>query len=132
MPHGLRPRRGASTTGLGPLDHRADRVEDLAVRRLGLGDAGQLDFRGVTPSRSWEAGDRETMICDGLRRWFEDEDHIDAVERLETDAFADRDRVTNPTGHFLVEQQVYIAERDGRIGWMRSTCSGFRPAPSGD
>jgi hypothetical protein len=98
----------------------------------------ELDFRGVTPSRSWEAGDRETMISDVLRRWFEDEDHIDAVEQLETDAFADRERVgyrfrvTNPKGRFLVEQQVYIAERDGRIGWMRSTCSGFRPVPSGD
>ena len=30
-------------------------------------------------------------------------------------------------GRFLVEQQAYIEERDGRIGWMRVVCSGFRP-----
>jgi hypothetical protein len=28
---------------------------------------------------------------------------------------------------FEVEQQAYIGERAGRIGWMRSVCSGFRP-----
>ena len=28
---------------------------------------------------------------------------------------------------FLVEQQVFISEREGRIGWMRSVCSGYRP-----
>jgi hypothetical protein len=35
--------------------------------------------------------------------------------------------VTNPDGRFLVEQEAYLAERDGRIGWMRVVCSGFRP-----
>jgi hypothetical protein len=39
----------------------------------------------------------------------------------------DRIRVRNPDGLFLVEQQVYLEERDGKIGWMRSVCSGFRP-----
>jgi hypothetical protein len=52
---------------------------------------------------------------------------------VETDSFADRERVgyrfrvRNPEGLFRVEQQVYIGERDGRIGWMRSVCSGYRP-----
>lgn len=36
--------------------------------------------------------------------------------------------VTNPDGRFLVEQQAYLEPRDGRIGWMRVVCSGFRPA----
>jgi len=36
--------------------------------------------------------------------------------------------VNNPDGHFLVEQQAYLADRDGQIGWMRVVCSGFRPA----
>jgi hypothetical protein len=35
--------------------------------------------------------------------------------------------VRNPEGLFLVEQQAYLAERDGRIGWMRVLCSGYRP-----
>jgi hypothetical protein len=25
-------------------------------------------------------------------------------------------------------EQAYIEERDGKIGWMRVVCSGFRPA----
>lgn len=27
----------------------------------------------------------------------------------------------------LVDQQAYLAARDGRIGWMRVLCFGFRP-----
>jgi hypothetical protein len=50
----------------------------------------EVDFRGLTPNRFWEAHD--------------------------------------PDGRFVVEQQAYLAERDGRIGWMRVVCSGFRPA----
>jgi hypothetical protein len=93
----------------------------------------QVDFRGVTPSRNWEAADAEALIGGVLRQWFEDSDEILALEQVETDAFADRERVgyrflvRNPEGIFEVEQQVYIGEREGRIGWMRSVCSGFRP-----
>jgi hypothetical protein len=93
----------------------------------------KVDFRGLTPSRNWEAADAETVIGSVLRQWFEDSDEIEELRQLETDAFADRERVgyrflvRNPEGLFEVEQQVYIGERDGRIGWMRSVCSGFRP-----
>jgi hypothetical protein len=93
----------------------------------------EIDFRGLTPRRDWQAGDPETLIGAVLREWFEDSDEIEALEHLETAAFADRERVgyrfrvRNPEGLFEVEQQVYIGERDGRIGWMRSVCSGFRP-----
>jgi hypothetical protein len=102
-----------------------DRIRDLLHP--------ELDFRGLTPSRNWEAADPEAMIGSVLRQWFEDSDEIERLEQLETDAFADRERVgyrfrvRNPEGLFEVEQQVYIGERDGRIGWMRSVCSGFRP-----
>jgi hypothetical protein len=93
----------------------------------------EVDFRGVTPSRGWEAADAEALIGGVLRQWFDDSDQILELEQVETDAFADRERVgyrflvRNPEGLFEVEQQVYIGERDGRIGWMRSVCSGFRP-----
>jgi hypothetical protein len=40
--------------------------------------------------------------------------------------------VRNPDGRFLVEQQAYLPERDGRIGWMRVLCSGYRPAGPSD
>ena len=93
----------------------------------------ELDFRGLTPSRNWEASDPEALIGTVLTQWFEDSDEIEELLKLETDAFADRERVgyrfrvRNPEGLFEVEQQVYIGEVDGRIGWMRTVCSGFRP-----
>lgn len=93
----------------------------------------EVDFRGVTPRKFWEAGDPEALVGEVLRQWFDDSDEIEALEKLETDAFADRERVgyrfrvRNPEGVFLVEQQLFISEREGRITWMRSLCSGFRP-----
>jgi hypothetical protein len=93
----------------------------------------EIDFRGLTPRRFWEAGTPEAVVSEVLRRWFEDTDEIRSLEHLESDAFADRERVgyrfsvRNPNGRFLVEQQAYLSERDGRIGWMRVVCSGFRP-----
>jgi hypothetical protein len=96
----------------------------------------EIDFRGMTPSRNWEANDADGVIAAVLRKWFEDSDEIEGIERLESDAFADRERVgyryrvRNPDGRFLVEQQAYLSARDGRIGWMRVLCSGYRPATS--
>ena len=93
----------------------------------------EIDFRGMTPSRNWEAGDSDTVIGEVLQQWFEDEDEIQSLESLETDSFADRERVGYryavrcPDGNYLVEQQAYLSERDGRIGWMRVVCSGYRP-----
>ncbi len=102
-----------------------DRVRDLLHP--------EIDFRGLTPRRIWEAEDAETVVGAVLRQWFEDSDEILELRHVETDAFADRERVgyrflvRNPEGLFEVEQQCFIAERDGRIGWMRTVCSGFRP-----
>ena len=95
----------------------------------------EIEFRGLTPSRFWEADDSEAVLSILFERWFEDTDEIKAVELVDADAFADRERVgyrfsvTNPDGRFLVEQQAYLSGRDGRIGWMRVMCSGYRPAP---
>ena len=33
---------------------------------------------------------------------------------------------TGSDGQFVVEQQAYYMQRDGRISWMRVLCSGFR------
>ena len=94
----------------------------------------QIDFRGLTPSRTWEASDRDELLSVLFQDWFEDDDQIEAVEWMDGDAFADRERVgyrfsvSNSDGRFLVEQQAYLADRDGQIGWMRVVCSGFRPA----
>jgi len=102
-----------------------DRIRDLLHP--------EVEFRGVTPRRFWEADDPEGVVNGALRVWFEDSDEIVELLHLETDAFADRERVgyrfliRNPEGLFELEQQVYMSERDGRIGWMRTLCSGYRP-----
>ncbi|MCW3033865.1 MAG: hypothetical protein QOK19_2088 [Solirubrobacteraceae bacterium] len=96
--------------------------------------APQIDFRGLTPKRVWDASDPETVLSTLLANWFEPEDEITELQRLETDQVADRERVgyrfaiTNPEGSFVVEQQAYLSGRAGRIEWMRVVCSGFRPA----
>jgi hypothetical protein len=116
------------------------------ARALAAKDSGRMlqlmhpdiDFRGMTPSRTWEANDRDEVISVLLGNWFEEADEIEALERLESDAFADRQRVgyrfsvRNPDGRFLVEQQAYLSARDGQIEWMRVVCSGYRPPGPSD
>ena len=120
------------STSLGEQFARA-----LAVKDFGLiADLlhPEIDFRGMTPSRNWEAARPDAVIGEILRSWFDDEDEIQALEQLETGVVADRERVgyrfsvDNTKGSWIVEQQAYLSERDGRIGWMRVICSGFRPA----
>ncbi len=93
----------------------------------------EIDFRGLTPRRNWEASSAQAVVEDVLRRWFDDSREIEHAVSIETDSFADRERVAyrfhgrNQDGPFAIEQQVYYSERDGRIDWMRVLCSGFRP-----
>lgn len=93
----------------------------------------EVDFKGLTPSRSWEASGADAVIDILFGSWLEDTDHVEGLEAIEDDAVADRDRVgyrcsvTNPDGRFVFEQQAYLSGRDGQIDWMRVVCSGFRP-----
>jgi ketosteroid isomerase-like protein len=95
----------------------------------------EVDFRGLTPNRAWEASGREAVVEVLFGSWLEDSDHVKAVESIEGDTVVDRERVgyrlsvSNPDGRFLVEQQAYLSTRDGQIDWIRVVCSGFRPAP---
>jgi len=92
----------------------------------------EIDFRGLTPNRTWEATDVGGVVDILLAHWFEPADVFDELVLVESDAFADREQLRfrlrghNPDGPFVVEQQAYLSERDGRIGWMRVVCSGFR------
>lgn len=92
----------------------------------------ELDFRAMTPRRIWEAEDPAGVV-EAIHVWFGDDDTIEAIESLQLDAFADRERVgyrlqvRNGDGEHLVEQQAYLSEREGRIGWLRIMCSGYRP-----
>jgi hypothetical protein len=94
----------------------------------------QIEFRALTPRRAWEADDSQAVLEIIFGHWFEDSDRIEALQSVDTDVVADRERlryrlaVSNPEGSFLVEQQGYLtAGQDGRIAWMRLVCSGYRP-----
>jgi hypothetical protein len=99
--------------------------------------APEVDFRAMTPRKTWEAQDPDTVLSIVFAHWFEESDRIESLEHLEIDGFADRERVgyrldvSNPEGRFLVEQQAYLSEGagadEGRIAWMRVLCSGYRP-----
>lgn len=96
--------------------------------------APELDFRALTPRRNWEATTPDQAIAEVFTVWFDGEDRIEDLERVETDVVAARERVgyrlavTNPEGNFLVEQQAYLGtDADGRIDWLRILCAGFQP-----
>lgn len=103
----------------------ADRIRELVHP--------EIDFRALTPNRNWEASDQDKLVSMLFDEWLEDSDEVQGIESVESDSFADRERVGYrlavrcPDGNFLVEQQAYIEERDGTIGWMRVVCSGWRP-----
>jgi hypothetical protein len=94
----------------------------------------EIDFRGLTPNRNWEASDPDSLVEILFAMWLEDTDEVQSLESVDSDSFSDRERVgyrlkvRNPDGDFLVEQQAYLGTRDGQIDWMRVVCSGFRPA----
>jgi hypothetical protein len=121
----------AQTTSLGEaFAHALSRKDFEELTRI---LHPRVDFRGLTPGRMWEASDARSVVEDVLQSWFEPSDEFERLVSTDTDAFADRQRVGyrleghNPDGPFVVEQQAYYEERDGRIGWMRVVCSGFRP-----
>ena len=92
-----------------------------------------IDFRALTPNRVWEASDPETVIEQILKAWIEEDEQVEELVSIESDTVADRQRIgyryrlRRPDGVFLVEQQAFLGERDGRIDWLRLVCSGSRP-----
>lgn len=93
----------------------------------------EIDFRGLTPRRNWEAARADEVVNGILRQWFEDTDELEEIVSIQSDRVADRERVSyrfrgqNADGPFVVEQQAYYTETEGRINYMRVLCSGFRP-----
>jgi hypothetical protein len=92
-----------------------------------------IDFGALTPRRTWAAASAEDTVR-VLRGWFDEATLVEEVIGVHADAVADRHCVTyrfagdRPQGPFVIEQHAYFSDRDGRIGWMRLICSGFRPA----
>lgn len=104
---------------------------------LALLDDG-VEFRALTPGRNWSADDSVTA-ADAIvfGSWFTATNHIEALESVDTGEVNDRHRVayrlriTVDEQPYLCEQQAYYEVRDGRIGWLRILCSGFRPTREG-
>ena len=92
----------------------------------------EVDFRGLTPNRFWEAHDRDAVLEILFGAWFEPHNELDELVLMQSDAFADREQIRfrfrgrNRDVPMIVEQQAYLTERDGLIGWMRVVCSGQR------
>jgi hypothetical protein len=93
-----------------------------------------VDFRGLTPGRSWEAADVDGLLEVLLGSWFEASDEIQATldvgddpDVADTHAVRYRFRVRNPDGDHVVEQRAfYRCDTEGRIDYLRVLCSGFR------
>lgn len=114
----------------GPAFAQALAARDFDKLRSLLDPA--VEFRALTPRRAWEAdGDAETLAL--FQRWFDQSTVIDEIDDVSSHAVGDRSHFSyrflghDGDGPFVIEQQVYFTERDGRIDWMRMMCSGFRP-----
>lgn len=92
-----------------------------------------VDLRALTPNRSWQANESNTVIEQVLTSWIEPDEHVEELISVDTDTIVDCERVGHRyplrtlDGSFVVEQQAFLRERDGRIDWVRLVCSGSRP-----
>ncbi|PUA80829.1 nuclear transport factor 2 family protein [Nocardioides currus] len=98
--------------------------------------ADDVDFKGLTPGRVWEASDPDGVVDVFFGHWFEPSDTIeDLVDVTVGDDVADTSRVSyrldlrNDAGAQVAEQQAYFRTTDGRISHLRVMCSGFRSRP---
>ncbi len=120
-------------TSLGTEFARAFGARDRERIRELVGS--EFDFRALTPRKIFEASDADRLLEILFDTWIVEGDEITAIEKLEHDSFADRERVgyrfriANERGQYLLEQQAFVTERDGRIAWMRLVCSGWRRDP---
>lgn len=114
-----------------------DFARAVAAKDTGAFDrllAAEVDFKGLTPGRVWEATGPNGVASVFFDNWFEPSDTIeDLVGVTSGDDVADTAHVSyrlnllNDAGEQVAEQQVYYRTTDGRISHLRVMCSGFRP-----
>lgn len=119
------------TETLGARLAHAIAAKDEAALRAVLAD--DVDFRGLTPGRTWEGTGPDTVVETVFGSWFEPADEIErVVDVAEREDVADTSHVSyrfdlvNPSGSYVAEQQVYYRGADA-IEHLRVMCSGFRP-----
>ncbi len=116
-----------------PGERFAEAIAAHDATALSVLVADKVEFRGMTPGRSWEADDPTVVVDIVLGNWFSETNQIRSVVRVEGDPVSDtrqvsyRFEIDNEDGAWLVEQQAYYRVEDGRIAWMRVLCSGYRP-----
>jgi hypothetical protein len=95
--------------------------------------APDVQFRGMTPHRFWEANSPRDAVENVLYDWFGSDDIVEEIEQLEEGRIVDRPRVDyrlhirNPDGLFAVEQRAYLdLDDDGRVARMNVMCAGYR------
>ena len=119
------PRVPVSHDGHAPRSRVGDEVRACARREgrealAALLDP-QIEFRGLTPSRSWEASTPEEVCEIVFGSWFEPGDHVRETLEADTEPVADRERlhyrlrVESEGADHLVEQQGYYDVVDGRM-----------------
>jgi hypothetical protein len=92
-----------------------------------------IEFRGMTPGRSWEASNPQEVTEILFDNWFEDHDRIERLVSCESEPVSTRNHltyrfeVTNGSEDFIVEQHAFYEVLDGKISWLRVMCSGFLP-----
>ena len=96
--------------------------------------AADVDFKGLTPGRIWEANTPADVASIFFDNWFEPSDTIEALVDVKSgDDVADthhtsyRLNLLNDAGEQVAEQQAYYRTTGGRISHLRVLCSGFRP-----
>ncbi|HEY7667987.1 MAG TPA: nuclear transport factor 2 family protein [Actinomycetota bacterium] len=113
---------------------RAVAAKDLDELKQVLDPA--IDFRGLTPSRAWEAGSPDEVAEIVFGSWFEPQDHVLETLAAEDDGVGDRHRlryrfrVESDGDPYLVEQQGYYDTDGERITRMSIVCSGYRDWPA--
>lgn len=120
------------TEALGDTFVAAVAARDVPALRETL--APEVDFRGLTPGRFWEAGTPDEVVDVVLGHWFAESDRIASVDHVEhgdpvgdVRRLAYRFSLVNDAGPHVVEQQVYYKVADRRMTYLRVVCSGFQP-----
>jgi ketosteroid isomerase-like protein len=95
--------------------------------------SSDVDFRGLTPGRPWEATTSEDLVENVFARWLEPADDVYEVLSVTTAEVQQRQRVVyrfrvrSGGKDYVCEQTAYFDEADGQIGKLRILCTGFMP-----